>query len=403
MKLHSPTFLFAIMVFTLVIAGLSRGLASQFPAHIKGLRIWGWGIFCGFLAALCFCATQFPAWPAWGAPVVGNICFVLISLLCRHAFRENLGTSTARDWPILWGIAALSLLGLIAVHYFELNKAHRGLFTLANSGVIYLLLSWEVFKAKGEHAALRKLTTVNFGLMGSVCLMRAVLYFTHPPTQAAAFSSTEINIQAVDGFFFFMTCFCALFMSVALILFAGSQLQRELSEVAMRDGLTGLFGRRAFFEIAGTRLTRTGELSSPMAVLMIDIDHFKKVNDTHGHQAGDEALRHAAQLLTLSLRERDIAARYGGEEFIVMLPDTAPQEALLVAERIRKTIAHAPAKLGETQTCALTLSIGLACFEPPATTPTLNELISLADKALYASKGAGRNRTTLSAPFSPKP
>jgi diguanylate cyclase (GGDEF)-like protein len=131
-----------------------------------------------------------------------------------------------------------------------------------------------------------------------------------------------------------------------------------------------------------------------MSLAICDIDHFKKINDTHGHQAGDEVLRAFAQLLRGSLREIDWVARYGGEEFVVVLPATDHAGALQVAEKLRANAAALRVPFG-ADTIRLTASFGVASIEPDWSAPALPEaLIELADLCLYRSKQAGRDRVT---------
>jgi diguanylate cyclase (GGDEF)-like protein len=127
-----------------------------------------------------------------------------------------------------------------------------------------------------------------------------------------------------------------------------------------------------------------------MSLLFFDVDHFKKLNDTYGHQAGDLVLKTLAQNVRLNCRKYDIPARYGGEEFVLVLPKTAPPGALIIAERIRKGVEGMRVQF-DGQDLSCTISIGIASF--PDHADTSEGLISAADKALYLAKGSGRNRT----------
>jgi diguanylate cyclase (GGDEF)-like protein len=128
-----------------------------------------------------------------------------------------------------------------------------------------------------------------------------------------------------------------------------------------------------------------------MSFLMVDIDDFKNYNDTHGHQAGDLALEMTAQCLKTALRSADVAARYGGEEFSILLPQTGPSEARVIAERIRRRIERTQFPHGKAQPLgAVTVSIGISSFGPDADTPA--NIIFSADQALYAAKSLGKNR-----------
>ena len=166
-------------------------------------------------------------------------------------------------------------------------------------------------------------------------------------------------------------------------------LRRELAQ-ASTDALTGALTRRAFLQAAASRFTDDAGANRPWAVLMLDLDHFKETNDTHGHLAGDAVLQEVASRLSRTLRTRDLLGRYGGEEFILLLPEADAEQALMIAERLRLAVGATPIRAGVTS-LTQTLSIGLAtCPEDGA---TLEALIGRADQALYAAKRAGRNRT----------
>ncbi|WP_063465650.1 GGDEF domain-containing protein [Ectothiorhodospira sp. BSL-9] len=126
---------------------------------------------------------------------------------------------------------------------------------------------------------------------------------------------------------------------------------------------------------------------------MLDIDHFKQVNDTHGHPVGDEVLSHIAQILTDLARQPDLAARYGGEEFLLVMPETGPEGALMVAERLRQEIKDNPVEVGGTH-IPVTVSIGIASCPAHTPPPPRQAMIRIADEALYASKRSGRDRVT---------
>ena len=167
------------------------------------------------------------------------------------------------------------------------------------------------------------------------------------------------------------------------------RLVKALQGMAMTDGRTGLANSRAFDEtLEATLATRIGE--EPVAVLFLDLDHFKAFNDAHGHPAGDEALRVFAGVLTASIRENDLAARYGGEEFAVLLPATDAATARTIAERIRHRTEATIATIGPGVTARMTVSIGVA-VAPFDGTDGIG-LLRTADTALYAAKANGRNR-----------
>ncbi len=168
--------------------------------------------------------------------------------------------------------------------------------------------------------------------------------------------------------------------------------QRAMKELATRDGLTGLYNHRTFHLLLQDEIARAERYGEGLALLMIDIDHFKRVNDAHGHQAGDAVLTGLGERLEAQLRKVDRVCRYGGEEIAVILPSTAA--ATQTAERLRSVVAAAPFAVADGKTVPITLSIGVATY--PTDGAGIDKLVSAADNALYAAKAGGRNRVCAS-------
>lgn len=170
---------------------------------------------------------------------------------------------------------------------------------------------------------------------------------------------------------------------------------QQVEQLAYYDGLTSIFNRRWFERRIAEEIDRATRYTSTLSVIMIDIDHFKRVNDEFGHLLGDEVLRSVSQLFVQALRKLDVCCRYGGEEFSIILPETAGSKAVLVAEKLRKLVADyefpgIPRRI--------TISAGVAAY--PICGTTRDDLVGAADARLYAAKQAGRNRVV--APDSPE-
>jgi diguanylate cyclase (GGDEF)-like protein len=166
----------------------------------------------------------------------------------------------------------------------------------------------------------------------------------------------------------------------------------KLQKMADTDYLTGLMNRRAFLAVADDTVEFCRRYKRGMATLMIDIDHFKKINDVHGHAAGDDAIKRIAGIINQSIRTTDKAARFGGEEFVVLLREIDQETALLLAERIRLSIEQTTINHGETSIAA-TVSIGVAINAEGDR--DVQDMIERADQSLYVAKKTGRNRTFL--------
>ncbi|RNL64609.1 diguanylate cyclase [Zhongshania marina] len=175
---------------------------------------------------------------------------------------------------------------------------------------------------------------------------------------------------------------------------AGSRivrLEQTLNQLASRDALTQCWNRRMIDELFANSIAESTRKRSKLSLMVLDIDHFKRVNDTFGHSAGDAALKHVVNILNTNLREYDQVGRYGGEEFVILLPATDRNEAWGVAERIRSAIQFQPTILNGDLKIELTVSIGIAEFDR-SRDANQSAFFERADKALYTAKQTGRNR-----------
>jgi two-component system cell cycle response regulator len=169
--------------------------------------------------------------------------------------------------------------------------------------------------------------------------------------------------------------------------------QKQMYESALRDGLTKAFNKKYFTDRLESEFTFAIRHQSPLVLVMFDIDHFKKVNDTYGHQAGDLVLSELSTLLTAALRAEDVFARYGGEEFAVICRGTDLTQAQIVGDRMRKAVEGHRFTF-EGTLIPVTISVGIAGL-PDDTVKDATDLVARADKALYQSKHGGRNRVTI--------
>jgi diguanylate cyclase (GGDEF)-like protein len=167
---------------------------------------------------------------------------------------------------------------------------------------------------------------------------------------------------------------------------------KQLEQLSISDGLTGLYNHRHIHGLLAEEFERVERSNDCMSVAMFDLDHFKNVNDTHGHQAGDRVLVELADILRETAREVDRLGRYGGEEFMVLLPETCIDDAAVFVERVRHEVARRPFDIGKDEPLRMTLSAGVATF-PHETIANVETLVRLADQALYAAKAGGRNKT----------
>lgn len=183
-----------------------------------------------------------------------------------------------------------------------------------------------------------------------------------------------------------------LFSAHAAAALRNARLHQQISQMAVTDSLTGIYNRRYFFEIAEKEFRESIRYKRPLSVVIFDLDHFKKVNDTFGHARGDEILRAVVQRCAASVRHPDTIGRYGGEEFVILLPETDGEQGLNLIERLRHELASTPVET-DTAPAFVTASFGIASLAPDVT--DLLTLLNRADRALYYAKQTGRNRCVL--------
>lgn len=227
-------------------------------------------------------------------------------------------------------------------------------------------------------------------IIGSVCAVSAFMV-TVRAVEIGLSPSLYPDVYAgsfIQELTFFALLASTIVVPVGFLLIHRERDEAELQKLAKVDPLTGLLNRRAFVDLAIREIARARRLKSPYAVLMIDLDLFKHVNDDFGHQAGDRVLADFAAEAMRSVRSEDLVGRYGGEEFCILLPGATLQPAIAIAERLRSAVSQRP--LGQLPRVT-TVSIGLAACNG-ATEESLDDAIRRADEALYRAKNEGRNR-----------
>ncbi|GMV44319.1 MAG: hypothetical protein AMXMBFR64_60350 [Myxococcales bacterium] len=209
----------------------------------------------------------------------------------------------------------------------------------------------------------------------------------------ARFSDNRVGVLAfgrrrLDAFEASYVDFLQIVTNHVAMVIRNARLYERMKELATQDELTGLANRRYLLQRMEHEFRRHKRFGTPMAVLMVDVDHFKRVNDRYGHPAGDAVLREVARALESAVRDVDVVGRYGGEEFSVVLPSTRSDAALLVADKVRLAVQERCTRPGDEGAVTVSVGVGVAS----ETTDTVHSLIDIADQALYRAKTGGRNR-----------
>jgi diguanylate cyclase (GGDEF)-like protein len=223
-----------------------------------------------------------------------------------------------------------------------------------------------------------------FATLAAIFLARACYVATMPPGTYGLYEQVTVNPVT-----FFLGSLVQQALAFGFVLMMHYQNATELQLQARRDSLTGALNRRSMDEEFSRLIALHARTSEPLAIMMIDVDHFKVVNDHYGHLVGDQVLRQLAALTQGTIRKQDYFARYGGEEFCILMPITTEDEAMRLAERLRQVYQDLPMEAA-SGVWHSTISIGVADSNSAVLTP--HTLIAAADKALYTAKQSGRNR-----------
>lgn len=374
------------MILTGAFASLALGLAlavlaRTFSGHVAGVGSWALACVLGGVGSILIGLRTIV--PDFASFVLGVGGVLLAHALQYDGVRRFVGLPPREALVLgtgLAGVAALAVAWAVGDTFYVRIAA----FTVLG-GAFLALAAWTLLApARAERLPFAPLTGRALALCAVVALGRGAGMLAAGPAPAGGLSSSPLALAFVAVY-----VPATIVATVGFTLMVQDRLRAEMARLATLDPLTGVFNRRAFIDLAERELARGEREGAPASVLMLDVDHFKSINDRFGHAAGDAVLRGFAQATRDCLRRADILARYGGEEFCVLLPGTALEEALAVAERIRRAVADAPVEHGG-QRVAYSISAGLA--DTPTCGRDLDRLLTFADRALYAAKDAGRDR-----------
>lgn len=356
-------------------------LTSLDGSKVAGVREWRLANGVAVVALLLFAARGLV--PDLLSIEVGNALFLLSGGLMLAGFRRYLGLPV--PWRLLAGGGVLAFTGVVVFHYLHDSVALR----------VVAVSAFHAAACLGIHASLprtapgrlrypnafSRLAALLLGL-GHLC--RGGFYALEAAAPGVLFDASVASV----GFLAFGTLALPA-LSLGAVMLANARLLNDAAYAADHDHLTGAPSRRAFFESAERELARARRHGGALALLLLDADHFKRINDTHGHAVGDAVLRDLVERTSEVVRKIDYVARLGGEEFGVLLPDTSFETARSVAERLRAALDRPAQSSPAAGGAAYTVSIGLAMLEKGE---DLAGLMRRADAALYAAKAGGRNR-----------
>lgn len=375
----------SILVVTALSSVLSILVLTSLRSHaIDGVPRWIWANVLA-IASLAMFAVQNVA-PAWLGVVAANQLLAATVLLiyegCNDFFGVRLGTTARATGWIMWlGVMA----GIAYFTYVAPNVHVRVVIVSAFHAACVLAIAGRVLMSRPpDRPRYNYLFVAGAALLGALGhTVRGAIYAVAPPSQTALLQPGPMQIT-----FLALGILVLPSLSIGLVIMAHDRLAMRLERVARFDDLTGALSRKALLEAAAARLTRATQDGRRDFVAVIDLDHFKSVNDRYGHAGGDDVLRHFASIVSARVRDGDAFGRIGGEEFCLFCTAADIGDVTALVERLRATVAATPCRV-TGGAVRYTFSAGIAAWDGRE---SLASLMARADALLYAAKLAGRNR-----------
>lgn len=324
--------------------------------------------------------------PLWAIIALGSTALALSFSFMAIALRSFYGLPERRTRLYL----ITAMVGVAAV-WFTFFWPHLQ----ARIIVVHVLLAVligggarAVFRRGGPRGRLPRITGALFVLVTLLVLLRAGLELAWPTAPDQLLRVTPVNLACTGGLLLL-----PLLATVGFLLMCAESAQLQLERMARVDYLTGIFNRRAIEDLATRAISAARRHGAPLSIMIVDVDHFKLVNDEHGHECGDNALVEVVRRMREILRNEDLIGRQGGEEFVVVMPDIDLPSARGAAERLRRGFSDSPMAIhdGDDEIeLPLTISAGVAALD--ASDQQFSHLLRRADRAMYAAKAEGRNR-----------
>ncbi|QJE01772.1 GGDEF domain-containing protein [Massilia forsythiae] len=388
----STTSLFLLMM--AMSAVMLLVLSSQAHSGARGIREWSVANAMAMAAMPLFAARDHIS--ALLSIELANALMIGTSVMMYAGFRRHLGCGV--QWRALGGFAAATMATVVALHVgIDSTPLRVAVVSLLHGGLCMAMCRsvWTALPAAPRRYPYLFTMGAAFGI-GIGLFVRGAAYGAR-----VAGWLPSVDVPTLDLVFFACGTLSIPTLTLGAVMMANAEIIARANHAADHDHLTGAPSRRAFFAAAERERAHAARTQAPMSLLLFDVDHFKRINDTHGHAAGDRVLVEIVARTGALLRSRDLGGRLGGEEFAVLLPATAADTALHTAERLRaalQCVAHDPSvERGADDAAAAigyTVSIGVATLAPGE---TVADLLSRADTALYAAKAAGRNRVMAAA------
>ncbi|ODS64292.1 MAG: hypothetical protein ABS41_03260 [Arenimonas sp. SCN 70-307] len=367
-------------VLTLLVGLLLAVVARAMPAAFRPALTW-WVAATLLQPAGFVLLTQRDHLSEWLTIVGANACIALAFAAYAVALRRFFHQQVR---PLL--LAVMVVLAVAISTWWGLLEPDLTLRLITISLVLAWMLgysAWTVYRSPEATGPLRHVAGGAFTFSAAVMAYRAGVLVVDPGQVLTVFQLTHVQVLT-----YAVGSILPVVATLGFLLLCTERSQRELERAARMDFLTGVYNRRAIEELGTRAIAGARRHGMPLSLLVVDLDHFKRINDELGHAAGDLALVQAVARIRESLRAEDLPGRLGGEEFIVLMPNTDGASAAAAAERIRESFSGRPLEL-DGQRRGVTLSIGVAVLAPADR--HFSQLLQRADRAMYAAKHAGRD------------
>ncbi|SAK84519.1 diguanylate cyclase [Caballeronia temeraria] len=383
-----PTFdLHTVLLMASVMPGLMAlvmfSIGRTFPKNIPGMAQWAQGSLAFSIAAFLMALRD--ALPDWLSVIGGNICMVAAIGLWLIGSQRYCGRS-----PFVRLVPALALFDAVCLSWMtwiDFSPYGRSMCTNVILALLFARLSYELLWSSQKDSG-AKIVGTMFAVETLITVMRIVTSLEPGAAQQGLYAQDRMQLVYLSS-----GTFMSLTITVGFMLTAVNRLRIHLEQLSLIDPLTGLLNRRALVDAHKTARETSRRKGSYLSLLLIDLDHFKSINDTYGHSTGDDILVDFARRAALALPREAHFARWGGEEFAVLFPCHRVDEPLTLAHALQSRIAGA----GGSALPAYTCSIGIASLGIRES--TIEQLLKLADDALYRAKRNGRNRVEVSSPI----
>ncbi|WP_395621167.1 GGDEF domain-containing protein [Dokdonella sp.] len=384
MNFHIPTAMLLTAITTLIM-GLSLAFTvTDYPRALQvPIRQWVRSLLVSPFAFLLFALRE--RIPDWASIVLANVLLIVSTTLLVQALRSYNRLGSLRAWSV--ANIAITLAAVSVMTYVWPSIAGRTLLVAGQLAVLFVFGIAAIYRPADQVTNPERMVA-SFLAVGVLVMILRMAYASDP------LMTTLLDSTPMQSIVFTYGALMPVIATSGFLLMCGQRLNKDLARLATLDPLTEVFNRRTMTDLANKAVAASKRHGRPLSLLILDIDHFKRINDEFGHEAGDLALCRFVELVREMLRSSDVVARIGGEEFVVLLPDTDQASAAVLAERIRQHL-HATEFTVSGWPVPLRVSIGVGSIGPEVS--NLESLLREADHAMYEAKRTGRDRVVLAA------